>query len=163
MHHKSAFAASVFIACVMLQIGATQAENLQKLYNTGPSTVNEAKDASLNIRFYPCANDGALFCARVVAIIEPNGPSGQDMAPDGKPVIGYEVITGLKSKGKGKYRGGTIVALDESILKGKIIRYGIKIDDMSGGDLHARGCLGFICPRKMIWTVVEEDAAGEAQ
>ena len=165
MHHlfNFAFAASILTASLMFQTSAARAEILQRLYNTGPSTFEEAKDASLNIRFYPCANDNALFCASVVSVVEPYGPSGQDMAPDGQPVIGYEMITGLKSKGKGKYRGGVIVALDESIIKGKIVRYGIKVNDRSGGDLEARGCLGFICPRKMIWTVVEESESAAAQ
>lgn len=143
----------------MVQTGASLAEDLQGIYNTGPSLLEEASKASLNIEFHPCAGDGALICASVVGIVEPNGPSGQNMLPDGSPVMGYVMITGLKPKGKGKYRGGEIVALDESIIKGKMIRYGIKINDRDGGPLDARGCLGFICPRKMIWTVVEQSEA----
>jgi len=76
------------------------------------------------------------------------------MLPDGNPIVGYVMVTGLKVKKPGKYRGGKILAVDESMVKGKMDWYGLKIDDNYDGTLTATGCLGYICPRKMTWTAV---------
>jgi hypothetical protein len=134
---------------------AASAETLEGVYNTGPSRVEEAAGSSLNIIFHPCTDDIALICATVLETIEPNGPSGETMLPDGSPIVGYVMIKGLEARKPGKYRGGKILAVDESIVKGKMDWYGLRIDDNFDGTLTATGCLGFICPRKMIWTAVE--------
>lgn len=134
------------------------AQTLSGDFNTGPSLEVEAAGASLNIRFHPCADDTALTCATVLEAIEPNGPSGRDTLPSGDPVVGFVVIRDLKAKGDGEYRGGKIAAIDESLIKGKMIWYGIKIDDKFDGTLAATGCLGVICPRKMVWTAVSTPA-----
>ena len=142
--------------------GPALAETLSGDFNTGPSLEAEANGASLNIRFHPCKDDKALTCATVLEAVEPNGPSGRNVLPTGDPVVGYVFIRDLKAKGGGEYRGGKIAAIDESLIKGKMIWYGIKIDDKFDGTLAATGCLGFICPRKMVWTAVG-NAAGGAQ
>lgn len=130
------------------------ASNLSGDFNTGPSLEKEAAGASLNIRFHPCTEDQSLTCATVLDAVEPNGPSGRDVLPSGEPVVGFVVVRDLRSKGNGEYRDGKIAAIDESMIKGKMIWYGIKIDDNFDGTLAATGCLGFICPRKMTWTAV---------
>ncbi len=129
-------------------------------YNTGPSRVAEAKGASLNIRFHPCADDAKVICASVLEMVEPAGPSGQTVLPNGDPVVGAVMIRKLELKRENEYRDGEILAVDESILKGKMLWYGLKIDKKPDGTLAATGCLGFICPRKMVWTPA--DANGPA-
>lgn len=141
-------------AVVVLANADAAGEPLNGIYNTGPSLEEGADGASLNIRFHPCVDDPELSCASVVELIEPEGPSGETILPDGSPIVGYTMITELKSKGDGKYRSGKIAALDESMIKGKMIWYGLRIDNPDDGTLIATGCLGFICPRKMIWTAV---------
>lgn len=140
--------------------GPALAEALSGDFNTGPSLEAEANGASLNIRFHPCTDDQALTCATVLEAIEPNGPSGRNLLPTGDPVVGFVLIRDLEAKGGGEYRGGKIAAIDESLIKGKMIWYGIKIDDKFDGTLAATGCLGFICPRKMVWTAVGKAAGG---
>lgn len=132
------------------------------VFNTGPSLEKAAEGASLNIRFHPCADDEEKICATVLETVEPNGASGKTVLPNGEPVVGFVFIKDMKSKGEGRYRQGKIAAIDESLIKGEMIWYGIKIDDNFDGTLAATGCLGFICPRKMLWTTVGP-AAGAAK
>jgi len=126
--------------------------------NTGASDVDGAEGASLNLRFHACDEDPALTCATIVELVNP-APDAKDTMPDGSLVIGFTMITGLKDKGDGKYRGGKINAVDESISEGEMKWYGLKVNNQFDGTLKAKGCLGPICPRTMIWTAVEETAA----
>lgn len=129
------------------------------VFNTGPSLEEAANGASLNIRFHACAEESDKICATVLEAVEPNGPSGKSVLPNGQPVVGFVFIEDLEPKGVGKYRDGKIAAIDESLIKGKMIWYDIKIDDNFDGTLAATGCLGFICPRKMRWTAVSAAVA----
>lgn len=154
--------AILFAALAVFALPApARSETLSGDFNTGPSLEKEAAGASLNIRFHSCTDDRALTCATVLETVEPGGPSGEDVLPNGDPVVGFVFIRGLKSNGNGEYRGGKIAAIDESLIKGKMIWYGIKIDDRFDGTLEAAGCLGFVCPRKMVWTAVGPAAGGE--
>jgi hypothetical protein len=139
-------------ACAFAAPAAAYAGGLTGDYNTGPSRVEEAKGASLNIRFHPCKDDKAAVCASVLEMIEPAGPSGRTTLPNGEPVVGAVMIRKLTLKRENEYRDGEILAIDESIVKGKMLWYGLKIDQKPDGTLAATGCLGFICPRKMVWT-----------
>ncbi len=134
------------------------AEPLGGAFNTGPSLEKEAAGASLNISFHPCADDSSLYCATVLETVEPGGRSGRTTLPNGEPVVGFVFIRGLKPEGEGKYRDGRITAIDQSLIKGKMIRYGLKIDENADGTLSATGCLAFVCPREMIWTRVPTEA-----
>ncbi len=149
----AALAMIMLIADAMTNLAMAQdaAQTLDGVYNTGRSTIKEANGASLNIRFHSCDYDPALSCATVLSVDKPDGPSGANILPDGDPIVGYLVVKDLKSKGHGKYRGGKIAALDESMVKGKMIWYGLKVNELGDGDLEAKGCLGFLCPRTMIW------------
>lgn len=139
-------------AVIAMTAPAAAAEGLAGDYNTGPSRVAEAKGASLNIRFHPCSDDVEAICASVLEMIEPAGPSGRTTLPNGDPVVGAVMIRNLTLKRENEYRDGEILAIDESIVKGKMLWYGLKIDQKPDGTLAATGCLGFICPRKMVWT-----------
>ena len=142
--------------------GMARAEPLDGVFNTGPSLEKEAAGASLNISFHPCADEPSRHCASILETIEPAGPSGKDVLPNGERVIGFEFIRGLKLKEAGEFRDGKIAAIDESLIKGKMIWYGLKIDENADGSLTATGCLGFICPRIMLWTKVQGDVAAPA-
>lgn len=155
---------TVFLAALAICAahGPAFAETISGDFNTGPSPEKETIGASLNIRFHPCSDEPTLTCATVLEAIEPNGPSGRTILPNGDPIVGFEVIKGLKPHSDGKYRDGKIAALDQSMIKGKMIWYGLKVDNNFDGTLAATGCLGFICPRKMIWTSVAPHAADPA-
>lgn len=152
---------AILLAALAVSTASARENSLSGEFNTGPSLEKDAAGASLNIRFHPCAEDKALICATVLDAVEPNGPSGRDVLPNGDPVVGFVFIRDLRPKGNGEYRDGKIAAIDESLIKGKMIWYGIKIDDNFDGTLAATGCLGFICPRKMVWTSVGSAAGGE--
>ena len=145
----------VMLAVVLLLAPYAYAEGLSGVYNTGPSETDGAAGASLNVEFSPCLQNAERYCATVLEVVEPEGPSGEDLLPDGSPVVGYVFITGLKLKKEGKFRGGKILAVDESIADGKMKWFDVKIDDNFDGTLTTTGCLAFICPRKMTWTRVE--------
>ena|GEM_PF-1483351 len=159
------------LAIVVLMAGALPklamaqdaAPVLDGVFNTGRSEIKEANGASLNISFHPCEYDPALSCATVVSVDEPNGPTDVNILPDGDPIVGYLVVKGLTPKGGGKYRSGKIAALDESMVKGKMVWYGLKVNEMGDGNLEARGCLGFICPRTMIWRHTSASVEGATQ
>lgn len=120
-------------------------------FNTGPSLEKEASGGSLNIAFHPCTDEPSRRCASILEMVEPAGPSGLTTLPNGEPVVGFVFIRDLKPKGEGRWRDGKILAVDESLIKGKMIWYGLKIDANADGSLAATGCLGFICPREMTW------------
>jgi hypothetical protein len=139
------------------------AATLEGDFNTGPSLEKEAAGASLDIRFHPCKDDQSRTCASVLRAVEPNGPSGNDALPGGEPIAGFVFIRDLEARTGGKYRDGKIAAIDESVIKGRMVWYGLKIDLRPDGALNATGCLGFICPRVMIWTpLAPNGAAGPA-
>ncbi len=126
------------------------AANLSGVYNTGASDVEATGASSLDILFHPCSDNEVLTCGTVQRVVNP-APDAQDAMPDGTSVVGFTMITGLKNKGEGRYRGGRINAVDESLSKGKMIWYGFKVDVEDDGGLKAKGCLGPICPRTMKW------------
>lgn len=135
---------------------ATAAQALEGVYNTGRS--DETGDAStLDVKFHPCAHDTEQFCGTIVAVHDPADEPGADVLPDGSPIVGFTMIKDLEIKGGGEYRSGEINAVDESLEKGKMVWYGVKIDDPADGTIKVRGCLAFICPRTMIWTRVIEN------
>jgi len=134
-----------------------KAEPLSGIFNTGVSDVDEIDNTTLDIRFHPCKEDFALTCGTVERVVNPD-PEATDVMPDGSPIVGFTMITGLVDKGKGRYRGGKINAVDESISKNKMIWYGLKVDKQSDNSLKAKGCLGPICPRTMIWKAADETA-----
>ncbi|MDZ7626957.1 MAG: hypothetical protein U5J99_00965 [Parvularculaceae bacterium] len=150
-------------AAVLAVAPAALASPLAGDFNTGPSLVEEANGASLNIRFHPCTDDTAQTCASVLEMVEPEGPSGSTLLPNGEPIVGFVMIRGLTPKGEGAFRSGEIAAIDESLVKGKMVWYGLKIDKNADGTLAATGCLGFICPRKMTWTAVGAPALPAAR
>jgi len=135
---------------------ATTAQALDGVYNTGRS--DETGDSStLDVKFHPCADNAERFCGTIVAVHNPADGPGGDVLPDGSPVVGFAMIKDLENKGEGEYRSGEINAIDESLEKGKMVWYGVKIDDPADGTIEVRGCLAFICPRTMIWTRVDEN------
>ena len=142
---------TMILSCLCIVVSASgHAANLSGTYNTGVSDVEATGASSLDILFHPCSGDEALTCGTVQRVVNP-APDAQDAMPDGTPVVGFTMITGLKDKGKGRYRGGRINAVDESLSKGKMIWYGFKVDVQDDGGLKAKGCLGPICPRTMKW------------
>lgn len=142
--------AATLIALAMT-VDEARSATLDGVYNTGPSDSDENENATLDVEFGPCADQAERLCGVIVAAHDPDDPDRRDVLPDGSPVIGFAMVRGLKDKGDGEYRGGEINAIDESLKKGEMIWYGVKIDALPGGDLEVRGCLAFICPRTMVW------------
>ncbi|MEM6415123.1 MAG: DUF2147 domain-containing protein [Pseudomonadota bacterium] len=155
MRNRKIWAAFVS-AAFSLSAGAAQADVLGGLFNTGTSDRNENQRGTLNIEFHACEEDPALSCGTVKEFIDP-APDAVMVLPDGSPMVGFTMIKGLKDKGKGKFRGGKINALDESIEKGEMVWYGVKINKVDDGTLEIKGCLGPFCPRTLVWTPVAHE------
>ncbi len=155
MHHvkRYLFLTAMTIGVVM----ALPANAIEGVYNTGVSD-DEGDQQSLDVKFHPCEGDAALTCATVIHVRNMTDPL---VLPDDRPVIGFTMIKNLKKKGDGRYRKGRINAVDESIRKGKMKWYGVKVDTRDDGALEVRGCVANVCPRTMVWTPV--DAASVAE
>ena len=138
-------------AALFASATVSHAAPLDGVFNTGVSEVESANEATLDIKFHPCTDDAKRTCGTILRVVN-SSPDAADIMPDGSPVVGFEMITDLKDKGDGKYRGGRINAVDESLEKGKMMWYGLKIDQLDGGDLKVRGCLSVICGRTMTWS-----------
>ena len=145
---------SFAFAVIAALLAASPARAVDGVYNTGRSDTETDETGTLDVRFGPCAHDAAKVCGTIAAVHEPDGPSGRTHMPDGSPILGFEMIRDLKPEGDGRYRDGRINAVDESLRKGKMIWYGVKIDDLGAEGLKVTGCLGFICPRTMRWSMV---------
>ena len=146
------------VAALALLSPPAFAASINGVFNTGVSDEPGAENSTLNLAFAACEATPEETCATIVAINDP-APDAKDILPDGSPLLGFTMITSLVDRGDGKFRKGRINAVDESINKGKMKWYDLKVDLLDNGDLKLRGCLGFICPRTMIWTRV--DAAAE--
>ncbi|MEO0398613.1 MAG: DUF2147 domain-containing protein [Pseudomonadota bacterium] len=143
--------------------GLAHAETLSGVYNTGRSSVDDTQSGTLDVKFHPCKDDIALSCGTVVRVVDPADPSNPQTMPDGQPMVGFTMVTGLEDQGEGKFRGGKINAVDESLDEDKMIWYGVKIDVEDDGRLKLKGCLGFVCPRTLYWTPVVSDNADAAE
>ena len=139
-----------FIASFFM--GAASASEISGLYNTGESGEVESVDGSLDVRFQPCGSDPERICAVIEAAHEGEGGEGATQMPDGQPIVGFTMIEGLEPRGRGRFRDGKVNAVDESLEKGKMVWYGVKVNRLDSGDLEVTGCLAFICPRTMRWT-----------
>lgn len=148
------FFKTVSVATVIL---TTPAFAIDGVWNTGPSGREETAGSSIDIEFAPCAEDHKRFCGTIVKVREVGEASGRDTLPDGSMIVGFEVINGLKSKGDGRYKRGSIMAVDEAMVDGEMNRYGLRVQINDDETITAHGCLGFICPREMTWYKVVDD------
>lgn len=135
------------------------ASDVYGLYNTGRSTVDANETGTLDVELHPCANDVALLCGTVRALRDQSDPGAPTTMPDGRPIVGFTMIERLEPRGPGKWRDGRINAVDESLDKGKMVWYGLKLDSRDEASVTLTGCLGFICPRKIVWRRVGDGAA----
>ncbi|MEM9262135.1 MAG: DUF2147 domain-containing protein [Pseudomonadota bacterium] len=146
------YALSAF--CGLLVVGLlsanASARELSGVYNTGASGEEAAPAGTLDIEFHPCADDAEKICGTVVRIND-DGPANDGLMPDGSPLLGFTMIVDLEDEGKGRFRDGKINAVDESLSKGKMVWYGVKVNVPESGPLEVKGCLAFICPRTMYW------------
>ena len=138
-------------------------QSLTGVFDTGQSEMETGDNSSLHIRFHPCEYDLQLTCGTIEKIIEGDNSSGEDVLPSGAPILGFRMIENLKDFGDGEFKRGKINAVDETMSKGKMIWYGLRVKNNNDGTLTAKGCLGFVCPRTMVWRAVDEEreAAGE--
>lgn len=133
---------------------ATSAETIEGVFNTGATDVEDGPGGTLDVRFHPCKDDLGRTCGTVQAIHDPDPDQTNELMPDGSPIIDFTMIRDLEPKGDGAFRDGKINAVDESLRKGKMVWYGVKVDLLPSGELQLKGCLGFICPRTMYWSPV---------
>ncbi|MEM9706184.1 MAG: DUF2147 domain-containing protein, partial [Pseudomonadota bacterium] len=108
-----------------------------------------------------CRDDPSLSCGVIVRILDPV-PGAGDIMPNGEPLVGFAMVKDLEDRGKGKYRGGKINAIDESLEEGEMKWYGVKINALEDGALEVKGCLGPFCPRTLIWRPVDRPGFSEA-
>ncbi len=144
----------LFLAIGLGLGSAAMAAPIAGVFNTGESDAVDDASASLDIRFHPCADAPAETCGTIERVRDA-APGDADVLPDGSPLVGFTIVRGLEDKGEGRYRGGRINAVDESIRKDKMVWYGLKVDRQGPDLLKAKGCLGPICPRTMYWSAID--------
>jgi hypothetical protein len=125
------------------------------LYNTGRSETDPEETGTLDVELHPCTDNIQSLCGTVRAVKDEKDPAAPQTMPDGSPIVGFVMIKDLEPRDPGQWRGGKINAIDESLDKGKMAWYGLKLDRTSDTVVTLTGCLGFICPRKIVWTRVE--------
>ena len=145
---------SLFLVLAFLP-AAGHAEHISGVFNTGQSDVEGAQGSTLDIKFHPCLDDVDRTCGTIIALNQDDSAQQVDTMPDGSPIVGFQMIKGLKFVGDNQYKRGKINAVDESIEKDKMTWYGLRVRDNKDGTLTAHGCLGFICPREMVWSEVK--------
>lgn len=154
---KVSVAATSWAAVIAVgSFSAAMATTIEGTFNTGQSEMENSGGGALEVKFHPCADDPQLSCGTVVRIVDQADPNEPAVMPDGSDLLGFVMVTGLKHKGDGQYRGGKINAVDESIDKGEMAWYGVKVDVLDDGRLKLKGCVGFVCPRTLYWAPVED-------
>lgn len=103
------------------------------------------------------ANCGAALCGTIVALAEPNDPAtgkpktdaqNTDAGRRSRPMIGVQIVLGMKPASAGKWEGQVYNAEDGKTYTGSI--------SMQGADtLRLQGCVmgGMIC-KSQTWTRV---------
>ncbi|MGF1544247.1 MAG: DUF2147 domain-containing protein [Parvularculaceae bacterium] len=153
MRYLASAATAAGLACSAVVAGPALA--IDGTYNTGRSEVATDESTTLDVRFHPCPHDGALVCGSIERVHNPTEPVETARLPNGEPVLGFTMIVGLEETSPGAFRGGRVNALDETLRKGRMKWYGVKIDEMSDDAIKVRGCLSFICPRSLVWRKIE--------
>jgi len=149
-------ASIVALAAFISAASPASATDVYGLYNTGRSTVDANETGTLDVELHPCTNDAALLCGTVRALRDQADPDAPTIMPDGQPIVGFTLIKGLEPRGPSKWSGGRINAVDESLDKGKMVWYGLKLEASDAASVTLTGCLGFICPRKIVWMRVAD-------
>ena len=148
----------LFSLLAMTIAGATvaSADIVGKTFNTGAGGEVESLTNTLDIHFEPCESNSERICGRVANIVLPDGTylTEPSIMPDGTVLQNMYLITDLEAKGGGKYRGGRVFVVDESIRDEKMKYYGFIVDENDDNTITVAGCIGIICPRKLVWTVV---------
>ncbi len=160
--NSSILSVAAIAACICFSASAAAAATLSGVFNTGASDEEGSPAGTLDVSFGPCADDPEKSCGVIVAIRDPDPDAMGDKMPDGSPIIGFAMVKDLEDEGDGEFRDGKINAVDESLSKGKMVWYGVKIDALDDGRLKVRGCLAFICPRTFYWPPAEASEAAMA-
>ena len=89
------------------------------------------------------AADGS-YTGKIVELLNPSKPNPVcDKCKDdrkNKPIIGMDIIRGMKTDGANQWSGGTILKPDE----GKVYKSKMQLTD-GGKTLEVSGCIAFIC------------------
>jgi uncharacterized protein (DUF2147 family) len=101
------------------------------------------------------ANCGAELCGSIVALKEPNDPAtgrpktdknNPDAAKRSRPLIGVQIVLGMKPAGAGKWAGQVYNAEDGKTYSGNLTFTG-------GNSLQLQGCaLGGLVCKGQTWT-----------
>lgn len=101
------------------------------------------------------ANCGAQFCGTIISLKEPNDPAtgqpkldkaNEDASKRSRPLIGVQIVLGMKAAGPDKWEGSVYNAEDGKTYRGIMTM-------TSGSSLTLQGCVlgGLIC-RNQTWT-----------
>jgi uncharacterized protein (DUF2147 family) len=96
------------------------------------------------VRIAPCATG---LCGTIIALKSPNDATGRPQkdgrsanpALRSRPVVGLEILHGLKVAGEGRWDDGTIYNPGDGTT------YRSKITLRTDGGLNVDGCVAFIC------------------
>jgi hypothetical protein len=153
----------VLAAAFALAAAATPAPSVSVygVYNTGRSEIDAAETGTMDVELHPCTDDLVKLCGTIRVLRDQSDPEAPTVMPDGAPIVGFTMIEGLEPRAPGKWRGGRINAVDESLDEGKMAWYGVKLDAKEENAVTITGCLGFVCPRKIVWRRVDIEPAPE--
>ena len=136
--------AAAFVAAVSLAAPAIAADAVGNWYTAD-------KESQVKI-----VNCGGALCGTLVWLKQPNDPAtgrpktdknNADASKQGRPLLGVEVVLGMKPSGPGQWSGDVYNASDGKTYSGSFTLTGPNSADL-------KGCvLGFLC-KSQTWTRV---------
>jgi uncharacterized protein (DUF2147 family) len=138
----------LFAAAALLMLGSGSA------LAADPAGVWLTQTGGSRIRIADC---GGALCGTIIWLKEPNDPdtgkpktdkNNSDSAKRSRPLIGVQIVLGMKPAGEGKWTGQVYNAEDGKTYSGNLTFPG-------GGSLQLQGCaLGGLVCKGQTWTKV---------
>jgi uncharacterized protein (DUF2147 family) len=122
------------------------------LAGTASAQISPAGDwltagASAVVRIAPCTASERALCGRITWLWDPSTTTDKqnsDPALRSRPLIGMEMLTGLRPAASGEWSGGHIYNPEDGNT------YGASFRIRDATTLDVRGCVLFIC-RSQVW------------
>ncbi len=107
-----------------------------------------------HVKIYVCARN--TVCGEIVELKEPLNEDGsakldrhnEDQALRGRPIVGIQLVTGMKRKGNGVWSGGHIYNPED----GKTYKSNMR--ELDSDTLKVKGCVLFLCKSQQ-WTRIK--------
>ncbi|HJQ55411.1 MAG TPA: DUF2147 domain-containing protein [Vineibacter sp.] len=133
---------AIAIALVAIPVAAGPAAADPRVLGTWSTQADKAR-----IALAACPNDPALLCGRIAWLANPVGADGaplrdgrnRDAALRVRPLLGVEIVSGLRAAEPGRWRGGTVYDPERGRAFDAQLR-------LTGPDtLEVKGCVLLFC------------------